>query len=225
MKKLLIISIICYTFCISDIKAQFSVGVKFGANWSSLTGYNVPEGSKAVLNRDNVFGAALDYSLNKNLSLQSEFLYSGKGDAQENSDGTNLTKFNMNYLEIPMLAKYTFGKKTLKSYVIAGPYLAYWINGATEWTDNQSLNEQSYSFANVFLPDNKTVLTNNRLDYGFDLGAGLSYAFGPGNLILDARYEYGLTSYNGYIGSKPANFTSHDNRVLALTAGYMYKLD
>ena len=133
----------------SNINAQFSVGVKFGANWSSVTSYDIPKGYKEALNRDNVFGACADYSLNNNLSFQTEFIYTGKGIAQ--TDGENLQKFNMNYLELPLLAKYTFGKKALRTYVIAGPYFAYWLTGFTEWKDNQNMTEQSYSFADVFL--------------------------------------------------------------------------
>ena len=220
--KVTIIFILVIT-TLSNVFSQVSLGIKFGSNWSTVTNAN-SENSKE-LNRSNVFGIVSSYKLNNNLSLNNEVIYSVKGYIQNDSHENFSQKFNMNYLELPLLIRYNIGNKDLKYFLNIGPYVAYWLNGYSSDNYSEHLETQNYDFKSIYSSDNKTIIKDNRTDYGMILGAGITYAFGHGNIILDARYDYSLTNNNKYSGHKPVDWKNNSNRTFSITAGYMLSLE
>ena len=56
-------------------------------------------------------------------------------------------------------------------------------------------------------------------------GIGAMYALGNGNIMLESRFDYGLTNINNYSGDKLPGWINKYNRVLSVSLGYLYNLD
>jgi hypothetical protein len=162
-------------------------------------------------------GAALNYSINDRISIQPELNFIQKG-YQENSssiwiedfDGqitsysnSSTTKNTLNYLEIPILAKYSFGGET-KIYAVAGPSVGIGLGGKfkydNETTESYDDFEETYSnsgkgkikFGEASENyEGDDLFIDNRIDFGIQVGAGILIAH---KIILEARYGLGLSS-------------------------------
>lgn len=108
-------------------------------------------------------------------SIQPEINYTGKGTKLELA-GRNLD-VDLNYIEIPVLAKYSFGI----AYVNAGPSIGL-------MTDKKSAFIQNYGSE------------PKRFEFGVQMGAGVAFPVGIGKLVVDGRYALGLSEI-----SKTAN--------------------
>ena len=107
------------------------------------------------------------------LGIQLEALSMTKGYEQE---GTDL-KTKIDYVEVPLLlhVPLTMGQ-SFAPYVIAGPSLAFDIDCETEAADGAS----------------GDCLDREKTDFGLSAGGGLGFAVGPGALLLEGRYTWGL---------------------------------
>ena len=135
----------------------------------------------------------------------------------------------LNYLEIPITAKFTWGDR-LKYYINAGPYAGVLLN-ATQKTDGtsqlyldnrgtQPLGIQGQPMpAQVFNANTDIKKDINLVNFGLTGGIGLTYPVGgSGQVILDARGAYGITTIQK---DKDANGKSRTGG-LFLTLGYAY---
>jgi opacity protein-like surface antigen len=162
-------------------------------------------------------GAALNYSFNDKLSVQPELNFIQKG-YQESFSSTliedfegqiitytnsSTTKYTLNYLEIPVLAKLSFGGET-KVYAIAGPSVGIGLGGKFKY-DNETI-ESSDDFEETYSNSGKgkikfgeasenyegdDLFIDNRIDFGIQVGAGILIAH---KIIIEARYGLGLSS-------------------------------
>lgn len=112
------------------------------------------------------------------LSIQPELLYTSKG-AQLVYDGflsgSGKYRYNLNYLEVPVLIKLKAGGFAIHG----GPYAAILVGAnVTNVDDNGTVQDVESLDKDDF----------NQLDYGLSLGAG--FDFEGGELIL--RYDFGL---------------------------------
>lgn len=128
----------------------------------------------------------------KNFSIQPEVNFISKGTKFKNSFGTQT--YNFNYIEIPILAKYSFGPL----YVNAGPSIGFLMG------KNDRIKE-AYG---------KT----RSIDFGLQMGAGVAIPAGPGKLIVDGRYNLGLNNISDEKG------TDVKNRGFAISLGYAIPL-
>jgi len=101
--------------------------------------------------------------------LQPEILYSQKGCIF----ASNRAKFNVDYIKIPVKAKYRLQAANVKPFAFAAPYVAYAIK-MTE--DGDMLN------------DNALLDQIFKLDYGIGVGGG----FDVWMLQVSFRYSWGL---------------------------------
>lgn len=128
----------------------------------------------------------------KGFSIQPELNYVSKGASYKNSTGKS--KYNLNYLELPVLAKYSFGPM----YVNAGPSL-----GLKLGQNNQ---------AKAALGDLK------KIDFGVQMGLGVAIPAGPGKFIVGGRYALGLNNISDVKGN------NLKNRGLQVSLGYAIPL-
>jgi hypothetical protein len=109
-------------------------------------------------------------------ALQPELLFTTKGskNVYDNSFFDQEVKFNLNYLELPVLAVFKLGKS---AEIHAGPYIAYLLNAniKTEGDFGSGTDELDKDDFRAF-------------DYGLSGGFGLNF----GALQIGARYNYGL---------------------------------
>ncbi len=159
------------------------------------------------------------------LSIQPELLYIQKGyglKSDESIQGINITttgRYIANVIELPILAKYTFGEDAFKAYVNLGPSFGYLMNA--KFKGKVEGGGTSVDFDEDADLDSER---DNRLDIGLQAGAGIMYELGPGSLVLDARYGYGFTNYaKTPDGADRADFKSQ-SRTIAVTIGYAITL-
>lgn len=165
MKKLILLSTMAI-FAISNvINAQnVDFGFKTGLNISNIRG---GEGA-----RDNLFtfhiGGVAEFKVNEKFSLQPELLYSRQG-----AESGNSVKLKLDYLSIPLMAKYYV---TEKFSIEAGPQLSFLVN------DKAVFNDRS-------IPNLNTDASN----FDFALNVGFGYNINA-NLFAQVRYNYSITT-------------------------------
>lgn len=136
-----------------------------------------------------------------NLTFQPEINYSQRHiRADYNQQGVSLSaKVMTNRIEVPVLAKYTFGQSNTRFFINGGPYGAYILN------ERYKANLISFGNANPTLrPIIESVIaglnnkeaafegSDGRISYGVTGGLGVAIKAGPGNLTLEGRALYEL---------------------------------
>lgn len=153
------------------------IGVKGGVNFSNMYTEDVDDNN--MLTSFNL-GFYASIPLTSFIAIQPEFLYSRKGAElkYDNLLATGSAKFNLNYIEVPVLLKLNIGKNF---NVHAGPYFAYLIDSkVTNETDGGT-----FDFEETFNNDDF-----NKFDYGLSAGLGFDFE----SIGIGARYNYGLST-------------------------------
>lgn len=151
-------------------------------------------------------GAVANFGVSELLSIQPELLFTQKGYKIGDSDA--YIKGTSNYIEVPVLAKITFGSEQVKGFVTGGPTAGYWISGKTSMKIASTEASESYEFEDE----------DNRVELGASFGVGLAYNLGAGALNLDVRYGLGLSSlYEVESGESKSR-----NRVLGVSVAYLF---
>jgi len=166
-------------------------GVKFGVK-GGLTLANIKsvpetyEGYKWENKMGLVGGVFAELGLAKGFSLQPEVLYVQKGAKFSFSEGeiTGTAKFNVDYVEIPLLLKYNLISSGLTiPSVYAGPYFGF--------NTRARLVFEMEGYPSEYL-ELKDEIKNT--EFGLAFGAGLVQSLGLVKITLDARYDLGLSN-------------------------------
>jgi hypothetical protein len=148
------------------------IGVKAGLNIATL---NISDEDNEESRAGLVLGVTFMKPLRDRVGLQVEALYSQKG-AKFSEDGFEDT-IKLDYIEIPVLANFTAGSNDRMSFhVLAGPSFAF--NTKAEIRSEFDGEEETVDIGD----DVKGA------DVGFIIGAAVQ----SGQLIFDARYNFGL---------------------------------
>ncbi len=185
----------------SGISPKF--GVKGGVNLSNLYVENVDdENMKLGIN----LGLYAKIPLVPGVSIQPELIYSSKGAKLTYNNvllGKGEYRFNLNYVEVPVLAVINIAKNI---NIQGGGYVAYLASAnLKDMDDNGTINGARDLNAENF----------NRFDYGLAGGLGIDVS----NFTIGARYNYGLKEV-GESGSLSGNLTRDSkNSVISLYIG------
>ncbi len=134
-------------------------------------------GSKTGINVGAVAGFQL--SPEAPVYLESGLYYTAKGGNGKNKNDRSKFSYDLNYLEVPILLKYSFELDyDLHLQPLAGGYFAYGVGGKFKDYGDR---EVDYSF-------NEDAF--KRFDAGLRFGCGLQYQV----LYAEAFYEFGLTN-------------------------------
>ncbi|WP_109299153.1 porin family protein [Aquimarina sp. AU474] len=176
---------------------EIKFGVKGGLNLSTLSG-----DSPNISGRTSFHGGAvLEVKFNDKFALQPELLYSEQGASAENGQLVNIeTKLRLNYINIPILAKYYLTKGLS---VEAGPQLGILIDAGVQDTIDGVLQGEE---------DAKDQFKNIDFSFGFGLGYNLTQHF-----FTQARYNVGLSN----VFEDDNNFEDA-NGVFQLSVGYLF---
>ncbi len=143
-----------------------------GFEWQTITGL--------------VGGAFLDLGLAKGFSLQPEALYVQKGAKVTVTKGefTASMQVNLDYIEVPLLMKYGFATGGgLVPSIYAGPYLGF------------NTKAETVSKIEGYPEEREDIKENiQSTEYGAAFGVGLAQKLGGVKLVLDARYDLGLSN-------------------------------
>ena len=167
---------------------SLTVQPKIGMNFATLTKADDSESRIGL-----VAGAELEYQISDIFSISGGALYSQQG-CEWSEDGSTRTN-KLDYINIPILAN-VYVVKNLAVKVGVQP--AFNVNSKAKASQGDSSIQGSIEGIKTF---------------DFSIPIGLSYEYK--NIVIDGRYNFGLTKVSKYADSK--------NSVFQLTLGY--KLD
>lgn len=165
-------------------------------NISNFTGYQEDVKSLAGFH----IGGFAEIKFSKKFAIQPEFLFSTQGTTIEGFDGDSNTSVKLNYLNIPVLAKYYI---TDAFSVEAGPQIGLLLSAKSRGEDIGDLYKSS--------------------DFGLNLGLGYNFTE---DLSIGLRYTIGLSDiadvpddYDDYPDFYNASFK---NSNFALSLAYKF---
>jgi hypothetical protein len=200
LKPVLLISLI---FVFSIISAQIKPGYIFGVNFSTITLNTKSITSSPETPVSFHFGGQLEIPIMGNLTFDPGFLLSAKGSNYK----IDTVEFSLSpiYIEIPVIAMYSFGTDDIKISLFAGPYFACGIGGYKIEPGGEMQNINYGSGAN---DDLKTF------DIGFNFGAGINFR----GLLISAQYGIGLAN----IAPETAYDTVMKNKVIGISISSLF---
>jgi hypothetical protein len=168
-----------------------STNINYGEANSAMTDYKKSANGIQA-------GVSFQAGITPSLSLVSELYFMRKGGKLKvnNPLSTNESSLRLNTIELPVLARFHFGK----FYVNAGPSIAYTISGDNKIDD--------LSTKLLFENSNQGF---KRFDAGVQMGGGVEFPFKQRRIALDMRYNYGLTnvSYNKEMYNRSVMISVH----------------
>lgn len=194
MKKLLFTVLIL--FSVSLAFAQVRAGIKIGSNLSTFSNDVHPK-----MKFGYHVGGFLDFTLNENLSLQPELLYSKQG---ANFEAVSIS---LGYVNVPVLLKINIVKNFSAEI---GPQVGYLLSA------KQVIDKEKVTITYPGQPINiNTNIKEQYKDIDVTAIAGLSYMFTE-NIVVSARYGFGLTQLH------KKNIVKSQNSVIQLSVGYKF---
>ena len=180
MKKLILAVVFVFAAATSSNAQVVQFGVKGGANFSSFNG---DTGNIDYKNKTGFHvGAMAEIKVLPNFSIQPEALFSSQGAA---SDVDGVDDFNLDYISVPVLAKFYLITDRLSIEV--GPQFSFLIDDSQKaFNSAVDGNADTQSF-----------------DFAVAGGASLKIA---GGLFASARYTIGLTEASKDYETKNAVF-------------------
>ena len=202
MRKLMIAAIAVVGFSVTGLaQQQVKFGPKAGVNLANLSGMDDTD-----MKIGFHVGAVAEIKFNDKFSLQPELLYSAQGTKIDMSMDIPMigklefeSKTNLDYINIPIMAKYYF----VEGFSVeVGPQVSFLIKAE----------EKAKSDGESETLDIKDGL--NSIDFG--LGFGLAYDL-PQGLFINARYNLGLTDI-----VKDNNGDAVKNSVIQVGVGFKF---
>ncbi|WP_295673182.1 porin family protein [uncultured Mucilaginibacter sp.] len=178
MKKVLLCTAFLIAVCISA-KAQFSLGIKGGVNYSTINSDNLKSSGVAG------YQAGLFARIGTGLYLQPEVYVSSTGGHFQSNDNAYSGNVKFTNLNVPLLVGYKFGPSNLNFRVMAGPIYTSVLSR------DESLSQNFSTAYNDFGHYRNSTL-------GYQAGVGVDI----GAITADLRYEGNLTDLNPDFGQR-----------------------
>ncbi len=148
------------------------VGIKGGLNASNLYIKDVNDENARFGFNAGLYGQILS---SEAFAIQPELLYSTKGSQADYGGIVNSTiRYNLNYLDLPILAVFKLGPS---AEIHAGPYFSYLLSANIDYSGTIGSGTEQINRDNL-----------KSYDWGWSGGLGLN--FGP--IQVGARYNYGM---------------------------------
>lgn len=174
--------------------AQWRVGVNGGATYNHstiskhyMTDYQWKDRWGVTL------GVMGQYDVNDWLGVRAELDWTQKNYRLTRQIFSYLDyKYVNNYLQLPVMASFSFGGKQLRGFCNAGVYGGYWLTSGREGTDFNNSSEKVYEFSEDIKFNSER---DQRFDFGFVGGIGLEYRFCQRWAAqVEMRYYYSTVS-------------------------------
>lgn len=226
MKKLFLLSfILLVALLINPVNAQVQIGVQAGLNITDLNMDLSPEGFKTTTRTRLIIGGLVTYNFIPLLGLQLEPAYVQKG-ATVNFSVTenNLTAdiegtISANYFDIPLLLKLSLPAGLIKPYLLAGGSVGFLLGDAKLKIDKATVNGQD-AIGLIPSEEREQILKIKNKDYIVSLGAGIEIPVGLISVLVEGRYDIGLTNLN----DDPNDDTEYKTTGVQLKAGILVGL-
>jgi len=175
VKKILSVFVLTTALAASlgnNAMAQARAGIKGGLNVSNLYIDDIHDENARYGFNVGVYGQVLSSDV---FAIQPELLFSTKG-TKAFYDGIveQTIKYNLNYLDLPVLAVFKLGNS---AEIHVGPYASYLLNANVSYSGDIANGDDEIDKDNL-----------KSFDYGLVGGFGLNF----GAVQVGARYNYGL---------------------------------
>jgi len=185
-------------------EAQLIMGAKGGLSLATVS-LSADGASLSPDTRTTFHGAAIvGMMVSPGFAIEGQMRFAGKG-FEPGAEGSGVAaNLDMEYVEIPILATFTFPSdpSLLAARAFAGPSVGLRAS------------------CNLTSPGDQTGFTNcdgdlsKTFDFSLTAGAGLKIGHGVGGIILDVSYDFGLLDITG-----ASSTTSARNRSLLFSVG------
>ena len=215
MKKMMMIAamaVACLTASAQNEVGQLTLQPKIGMNVTNITGAKIVTGTStenANFMIDFAVGVEAEYGLTEKFSLAAGLLYSRQGcdyGELKSTDGYNTIGWDKNqdklgYLNIPIVANYYLAK----GFAIKAGIQPGFLLSATKKVDGIGIT-----------PNQDDDVKDTCKSFDLSIPLGLSYE--TDNVVIDGRYNLGVTKIN-----KDGD-DSMKNSVIQFTIGYKFAL-
>jgi len=164
------------------VAQQVSVGVKGGLSFGDIPNFgSTAENVEVTTSMRTGFAAGgfLNILVSGGFSIQPEVLFTQKGVEMSASAGssTGTARLKFDFVDVPVLARYSFGKGKTKGYVFAGPSFDF-KTGAKAWAESGGSTQEEDISSEV-----------ESVEYAFVFGGGVQF----GRFLVEARWSEGLS--------------------------------
>lgn len=185
-------------------------GAKVGLNMAKPYGEDVEGmggGADLYYKMGLCTGGFITLSITEMFALQPEILYTQKGIIWEWEENDTTIKWiqNLDYLEIPLLAKLLFPTRgMIKPNLFVGPFIGFNIGAKLKAEIDGSTSPEV---------DMKDAIKN--IELGLVLGGGADLDLAKSGITFDVRYTLGLSTFDEYE-------RDIKNAVISLMVGYSF---
>ena len=192
------LAVAAFGFAATPAAAQ-TIGFKLGPTWATVD--QEDDDSDAIDRLQSLGGGGFIRFGFMNLGMQAEVLAVSKG--FEVTTGATESQTKIEYVEVPILARFGMGAGALAPYVMAG------VTPAFKYSCDQETGALQTDCSN----------TVKKFDLGATGVAGLEFGMGGGHLFVEGRYTHGLL--NIFEGTGDNDWK---NRSFAAMAGYSFTM-
>lgn len=212
-KKLLSLSMICFLsvsiYAQDEFKSSTYLGIIGGVSASRVS--FTPSVSQDLL-ISSYTGIFLRHISEPNLGLQFEVSYSGRGWIEDH-DSAGTYKRLLRTIDVPLMAVYVIGKKTLRLSIALGPYVSYIQNEKERISITDS----------AFILDYYQKPLHNKWEFGLTAGTGIEFHTRAGVFAIRGSY------FNSLSNLFPLNisefyYRASRSQFLQVGVGYYLKL-
>jgi hypothetical protein len=164
------------------------------------------------------------YYVNQWFAMQTEFQFIQKNytfNRNDNFDGI-YTDITNSFIDIPIMANFSFGGSKLRGFLNVGAYFGVWVNSHRKGKEFEGTfsvwdPKTHYYEYDENVDFNKT--RDNRFDAGALVGVGIQYKINPAIIFIEGRLNYGLTDLQkDYMYEKAPRI----NTTMSFTAGVLF---
>ena len=148
-------------------------------------------------------------------SFQQELAFSQRGVKNTDTDAY----YRYNYIDIKPLFNFGGGADNWRAYVQVGPSINFWLSKAMYDKDGKYVDDSDEWLEDS--DDEGMGALDIRAELGFVLGAGFKYQLGPGWVLVNPRYEWGISPKT--IVDLGGEGFSEVNRTFTFNVGYLYE--
>ena len=196
-----------------------AIGGHFGIGQAKIAKANVTNQTGRLALQG---GLALNYQFINNFGLYGNILFSGKGSRASGTDVQSTffgnkefpfeEKYNLYYIEIPVMAKLSVGINNFHLKAFAGPSVNFNVKG----TQSKIYEDKDYNQENGY--EDREIQGLNLMEYSFCYGGGIDVVIAEQSIFfLEARNNIGLNTF-GKINNLDAF-----NQYFGLGFGILYK--
>ena len=195
-------ALVMVMLCAGPALAQgLEKGVRGGVNFTNTSATGGDDGEALDWQLRGVIGGFVTWRAASWLEVQPEVLYALKGAKRSEFDIES--KLLLDYLEVPLLARKTFGAPDATGfYVAGGPSIGILLRARTRADFGSSTEE-------IDIKDDVETL-----DFGVVIAGGVEF----GSIVVDGRYTHGFSD----IDKDTSDDAGMANRAVSLTVGIKF---